>query len=89
MDHARGGSEYCHEITVMSTMVVLRARALVLCDCRVGVMHGAKWLFRQKTATMAWDRGVRLSGAWLRYGSVQCGALSALLTGRDGAINTT
>ena len=33
----------------------LRARALVLCDFRVGVMRGAKWLVRHKMATLAWD----------------------------------
>jgi hypothetical protein len=33
----------------------LRARALVLCDYRVGVMRGAKWLVRHKMATLAWD----------------------------------
>ena len=44
-----------HEITVMSRLTVLRARALVLCDCRVGVMRGAKWLVRHKMAMLAWD----------------------------------
>jgi hypothetical protein len=36
-------------------LTVLRARALVLCDGRVGVMRGAKWLVRHKMATGAWD----------------------------------
>jgi len=26
----------------------------MLCDLRVGVMRGAKWLVRHKMATMAW-----------------------------------
>ncbi len=55
MADARGGSKYCHEITVMSRLAVLRARALALCDRRVGVMRGAKWLVRHKMATLAWD----------------------------------
>jgi hypothetical protein len=28
---------------------------LALCDCRVGVMRGAKWLVSHKMATLAWD----------------------------------
>jgi hypothetical protein len=35
--------------------MVFWARALMLCDCRVGVMRGAKWLVRHKMATPAWD----------------------------------
>jgi DDE superfamily endonuclease len=27
----------------------------VLCDCRAGVMRGAKWLVRHKMATLTWD----------------------------------
>src|SRR5262249_34811464 len=47
---SRGRRRIIMKITVMSSSDV---RALVLCDCRICGMRGAKWLFRHKMTTIA------------------------------------